>query len=323
MDRRSFVAAIACGGPSVVRAQAAKSYRVGYIGGLGPTSPEAAHLFRAFFAGMRELGYVEGTHFVFEGRYYGFQHERIPALVAELVALQVDVILAGGAPAPEMAHRVTSTIPIVLTMHGDPVASGLAQSLARPGKNVTGHSSRIVIAKRLQILKEVLPSLSRMALLVDPAFPLAAAELAALESAARTANVMLKVREVRSPDAFASAFAGVASDRAEALTVIGGNVFYADRKRLLEHVRQSRLPSMFAIRQFVDDGGLMSYGADIEEAWRRSAVYVDRIFKGAKPAELAIEQSTKFELVVNARTARAIGIALPRSLLLRADEVIE
>ena len=322
MDRRSFIAVAASVlGARAFAQPATKVYRVGFVGGAGPDSREAADLFRAFFAGMRELGYVEGRNFVFEGRYYGFQPERIPGLVAELVALKVDVIVAGASPAPEMAQRVTSTIPIVLMMHPDPVGSGLAQSLARPGKNVTGRAGVILTGKRLQLLKEVLPALSRVALLIDPVFPLAAVELKAIEAAALAAKVELKVREVRSPGDFAGAFAGVAKDRAEALTMIGGNTFYSDRKRFLDFLKESRLPAIFGIRQYVEDGGLMSYGSDLEDAWRRSAIHVDRILKGAKPADLPIEQAEKFELVVNLKTASALGITIPQSLLQRAEVV--
>ena len=325
MDRRSVVTAIALGAfgmPEALAQSSAKVHRIGFIGGVGPASPEAAHLFRAFFDGMREHGYVEGRDYVFEGRYYGFQTERIPALVAELVALKVDVILTGASPAPEMAHRITSTIPIVLTMHGDPVASGLARSLARPGKNVTGRASIILSGKRLQLLKQVLPRLSRVALLVDPAFPLAAMEVEAIKAAALAEGVELKVHEVRSPDDFADAFASVARDRAEALTMIGGNTFYSERTRFLEHVKRSRLPSIFAIRQYVDGGGLMSYGADIEDTWRGAATYVDRILKGAKPSELAIQQAEKFAFVVNLKTAKALGITISPSLLQLATDVV-
>jgi putative ABC transport system substrate-binding protein len=300
----------------------ARIHRIGFIGGVGPTSPEAGDLFRAFFDGMRERGYVEGRNYVFEGRYYGFQPERIPALVDELVALKVDVIVAGSSPAPETAHRITSTIPIVLTMHADPVASGLAQSLARPGKNVTGRASIILSGKRLQVLKQALPTLSRVAVLVDPVFPLAATEVAAIEAAAHAEGVEVKRYEVRSPDDFARAFAGIAKDRAGALTIIGGNTFYSERTRFLGHVTQSRLPSIFAIRQYVDGGGLMSYGADIEDTWRGAATYVDLILKGAKPAELAIQQADKFAFVVNLRTAKALGITIPPSLLQLATDVV-
>ncbi|HVE51321.1 MAG TPA: ABC transporter substrate-binding protein, partial [Casimicrobiaceae bacterium] len=297
MDRRTFIGT-ALGGLFVEARPAdaqtsARVHRIGFVGGLAPTAPEAAHLFRALFEALRELGYVEGRNMVFEGRYYGFRTERLPALLAELVAAKVDVIVTGAAPAPEAAHRATSTIPIVMTSHPDPVAAGLAVSLAKPRKNLTGLSIQIseIPAKRLQIIKEAVPRITRVAVLLDPVVPSAVAELRQIEAAARTLGLELRVKEVRSPAEFSSAFETMAKERIEAVVSIGGNTLFSNRTHLIELAAKRRLPSIFGTRQFADDGALMSYGPNIAANWRRAASYVDKILKGAKPGELPIEQA--------------------------------
>lgn len=309
-----------------VRAQpTAKVHRIGFLGGLPPTAPQSKHLFDAFFGGMRALGYVEGRNFVFEGRYYGMDTDRLPALAAELVQAQVDVIVAGASPAPEAAHRATATIPIVTAIHGDPVGSGLALSLAKPGKNVTGVSTLTpdLGGKRLQLLKEARPGLSRAAVLLDPSVQTAALEMPNIEDAAASLKVELLVAEVRAADDFERAFAVMAKGRAEGLVTVGGNLYFAHRARIVELAAQHRLPSTFAVRAFADAGGLMAYGADIAESFRRAAAYVDKILRGGRPGDLPIEQATKLQLVINLRTARTLGLKLSPSLLARADEIIE
>ena len=304
---------------------AAKVYRIGLLGGYSPTSNEASHLWEGFFQGLRELGYVEGKNVLIEGRFYGDRTERLPTLAAELVRIKVDVIVAGAPPAPEAAQRATSTIPIVMTNHFDPVGSGLVASLARPGRNVTGLSSLSpeLVGKRLQLLKEAVPGISRVAVLSDPAVPINALLLRATEVAARSLKVQLQVLEARVPSDFASAFSAMTKDRAGALIALGGNMFFAHRTRIAELAAQSRLPAMYGVKEFAEAGGLMAYGVNTRESFRRAATYVDKILKGAKPGNLAIEQPTKFELVVNLKTAKALGLTIPPSLLLQADRVIE
>ena len=328
VDRRAFLAGAVGLFAAALGAEAqvpAKVYRIGLLGGSSPTSPEASHLWGAFFQGLRDLGYVEGRNVVIEGRWYGDRPERLPALAAELVRFPVDVIVAGTAPSPEAARRATSTIPIVMANHPDPVLTGLVASLAKPGGNVTGLSSVSpeLSGKQLQLLKEILPTLSRVAVLRNPTIPSQALNLREMETAARSLKVRVQVVEARMPSEFADAFAAAARDRAGALIVLGGSVFFAHRSRLVELAAQSRLPTMYSVREFAQVGGLMAYGADLRDSWRRAAGYVDRILKGAKPGDLPVEQPTKFELVINLTTARALGLTVPQSVLARADQIIE
>ena len=329
MDRRNFLAgatASLLAAPLVLEAQApTRVFRIGLLGGSPPTSPEAAHVWASFFQGLRDLGYVEGRNIVIESRWYGDNLERLPALAAELVRLQVDVIVAGAAPAPEAAKRATSTIPIVVTNHADPVASGLVSSLARPGGNVTGLSIllREVIGKQLELLKEVVPGLHRIAALTNP--DLGGHELDAreLDLAARVLGIGIHLLKARAPGAFADAFSAATKERAGALFILrGGSMFFAHRGRLAELAARSRLPAMYPLREYAEAGGLMAYGVDVRDNFRRAAGYVDRIFKGAKPADLPVEQPTKFELVINLKTARALGLTIPPAVLARADQVI-
>jgi putative ABC transport system substrate-binding protein len=304
---------------------AAKVYRIGLLGGYSPTSKEASHLWEGFFQGLRELGYVEGQNILIEGRFYGDRNERLPALAAELVRLKVDVIVAGAPPAPEAAQRATSTIPIVMTIHADPVGSGLVASLASPGRNVTGLStlSPELMGKRLQLLKEAVPGISRVAVLSDPTIPTHALDLREAEVAARSLKVQLQVLQARAPSDFASAFSAMTKDRAGGLIGLGGSMFFAHRTRIVELAAQSRLPAMYTGKEFAEAGGLMAYGSNTRENFRRAATYVDKILKGAKPADLPVEQPTKFELVINLKTAKALGLTIPPSLLQRADELIQ
>jgi putative ABC transport system substrate-binding protein len=311
-------------GPLAVQAQpAAKVYRIGILAGSPPNSPEASHVWEGFFQGLRELGYVEGVNFVIEGRYYEERIERLPALAAELVRLPVDVIVAGAAPAPETAKRATSMIPIVMANHGDPVGSGLVASFARPGENVTGLSMANVelFGKRLQLLKEALPRLSRVAVLSNPNNPQNALELRAVEGAAQSLQVQVQILEARAPSEFAGVFSAATKGRADALMVLGGSMFFAERVRLAELAAKSRLPAMYVVREYAEVGGLMAYGVNLRESFRRAATYVDKILRGAKPGDLPVEQPTKFDVVVNLRTAKALGVSIPPAVLVRAETI--
>ena len=327
MDRRSFIGAFASGLLAATRVahgqQQAKAFRIGLLGGSTPTSPEAAHVWGGLLHGMREAGYVDGRNIVIEGRFYGNNIERLPALAAELVRLQVDVIVAGAPPAPEAARRATATIPIVMINHNDPVGSGLAASLAKPAGNVTGMSlaTAALRGKQLQLLKEVVPGLKSVAVLWNPSGP--ALELNELEVAARTLNLQLHVGEARTAGEFPAAFAAATKKRVGALLPQGGSVYFANKARLVELAAESRLPVIYGVKEYVDAGGLMSYGVDLGDSARRAAGYVDRILKGAKAGDLPIEEPTKFELVINLKTAKSLGLAIPPSLLLRADKVIQ
>ena len=328
MDRRAFISGITGGllaAPLAAEAQqAGKVYRIGLLGGSPPTDP-SGRLWEGFFQGLRELGYVEGQNVLFEGRWYGEQTDRLPALAAELVRLKVNVIVAGAAPAPEAAQQATSTIPVVFTAHPDPVGSGLVLSLARPGRNVTGLSSLIreLVGKQLQLLKEALREVSRVALLSNPTVPSNARLAQEAELAARSSKVQLQVVEARAPSDFANAFSAMRKGRAGALIVLASSMFFAERSRIAVLAAQSRLPSLYNSKEWAEAGGLMTYGISLRENWRRAATYADKILKGAKPADLPVEQPTKFELVINLKTAKALGLTIPRSLLARADQVIE
>jgi len=304
--------------------QAAKIARIGYLAISPPT-----HLGEAFHQGLRDLGYVEGKNLVIEYRSAEGKHERYPALAAELVALKVDVIVAaGGTPAALAAKQATRTIPIVFIAVGDPVTSGLVSSLARPGSNVTGSSalSPELVGKRLELLTQAVPGVSRVAVLWHPGAVGERTEkdmLKGVEVGARALGVPLQFVEARGPADFDRAFSDMTSARAGALTVLGTPMFFTERRRLLDLAAKNRLPAVYPSREFVDAGGLMSYGPNRADLFRRAAMYVDKILKGAKPADLPVEQPTKFELVINRKAAKALGLTIPQSVLTRADQVVE
>ena len=292
---------------------------------LSDESRSRAESFEPFAQGMRELGWVEGQSVAFERRYADLKYEILPDLAAELVRLQPDVIFAVGTPAAKAAKNATETIPIVFTRSSDPIGYGLVPSLARPGGNLTGLSIlfRELQGKRLELLLIAVPGVKRVGVLWDPTFPLAGPLFEEMKGAARSLNVELVSAEVRSPDDFEPAFRTMLEERASALIVAVGIIFSEHRQRLLDLTAKARLPSMFGIREYVEAGGLMSYGPSNPETYRRAAAYVDKILKGAKPADLPVEQPTKFELVINLKTAKALGLELPYTLVGRADEVIE
>ena len=295
------------------------------IGVLSSMTRERDRNAKAFLEGMRALGYVEGQNLLREYRGAAGQYERLPALAAELVRLKVDVLLAVITPAALAAKDATTTIPIVMLGVGDPVGSGLVASLARPGGNVTGVTSLSIdlVGKQLEFLKNVLPTVSRVAILWNPTTPVHALTLLEAEMAAQRLGVQLHLVEAGGPDAFDSAFAAMTSTHAGALLVLGDALVFQHRRRLAELAATSRLPTMHNIRPFVEAGGLMAYGPSTRDLRRRAAVYVDKILKGAKPADLPVEQPTKFELIINLKTAKALGLTMPPSLLLLADEVIQ
>jgi putative ABC transport system substrate-binding protein len=305
--------------------QAAKIARIGYLAGYLAATP---HLPEAFRQGLRDLGYVEGRNLVIEYRDAEGKYERLPPLAAELVALKVDVILAGGTPQALAAKQATRTIPIVFASSPDPVGSGLVTSLARPGGNVTGLSflAPELVGKRLEQLKQALPGVSRVAVLWQPGGQGERTEkdmLKEAEVAARALGVRPQFVEARGPADIDRAFSDMTRARAGALTVLSTPMFVSERRRLVDLAAKNRLPTVFSFREYVDAGGLMSYGPNLADLFRRAATYVDKILKGAKPADLPVEQPTKFDLVINLKTAKALGLTIPPSLLGRADEVIQ
>jgi putative tryptophan/tyrosine transport system substrate-binding protein len=297
-------------------------HRIGYL--LG-TTREREPFLEAFLEEMRTLGYVEGQNLVMEYRYAEGQFERLPTLAAELVRLKVDVLLAVITPAALALKQATTTIPIVMMGVGDPMGSGLVASLARPGGNITGVSTLYpeLVGKQLEFLKNVLPTVSHVALLSNPANPANARNVQEADVAAQRLGVQLHLVEARGPEAFDSAFAAMTRAHAEALLVVGDAMFFEHRRRLAELAAMSHLPTMHNIRPFVEAGGLMAYGPNTPDLRRRAAVLVDKILKGAKPADLPVEQPTKFELVLNLKTAQALGLTIPPSVLFQADEVIK
>ena len=279
----------------------------------------------AFRQGLGEHGYVEGRNIVIEYRYGDGDFDRLPKLAAELVALDVDLIVTSGAPPTRAARNATRTIPIVMTVVGDPIALGFIASLARPGGQITGLTqlSTELNAKRLELLKQTLPNVSRIAVIFDTAAGVPS-PLQDLRTAARALGVNLLPLELRGPDPdLEGAFGTAARERVGALLIVSGPTQELHKKRLADLAAANRLPAMYAQRGYVDAGGLMSYAVSLPDLFRRAATYVDKLLKGAKPADLPVEQPTKFELVINLRTAKALGLAIPLSLLARADQVLE
>ncbi len=284
-----------------------------------------AHLREAFRQGLRELGYVEGRNVALELRYAEGKLDRLPDLAAELVRLKVDVIVAANTPTALAAKQATRTIPIVMALSGDPVESGLVASLARPGGNVTGLSLMApeLGGKRLQLLKEVVPRASRVAVLSNPNNPFTGLMVRETEAAARVLGVQLQAREIRAPEDIDRAFQAAIRGRASALIVVDDGLVFTHRARIAALAAKSRLPAIYPFRESVEAGGLMSYATNFADSYRRAATYVDKILKGAKPADLPVEQPTRFELVINVKTANALGLTFPQSVLIRADQVIQ
>jgi len=295
-----------------------------HIGVLTVAFPPESSEAQALRQGLRDAGYTEGRDIVLEWRAAEGDYSRVPPLAADLVQQKVDVIVLESTVAAQAVKHATSTIPVVLAIVADPVGSGLVSSLAHPGGNLTGFSLMGVdlSAKRLQLLSEAIPRLTRVAVLWNPGTPFHSKAAKDVESAARTLSISVTLVAAQRPTDFRGAVSAAKQAHAQALYVMEDPVFILYRKKLLDVTARAKLPSIYSDRNFPDQGGFISYGADLRDMFRRSAQYVDRILKGAKPAELPIEQPTQFELVVNLKTAKALGITIPESILLRADEVI-
>jgi putative ABC transport system substrate-binding protein len=301
--------------------QARKVPRIGVLTATPEQSPRA----EAFRQGLRELGWVEGQNIVIEWRWPQGRPERYPALAAEIVRLKVDVIVAGSDDAVQAAQKAVGTIPIVMVHSTDPVGLGFIASLARPGGNITGLTNQAteLQGKRLQLLKEAVPNLSRAAVLWDPTEAPRRRQVREAEIAAQALRVPLQILEARNPGELESAFAAMTREGVSAVWVHSTAMLLANRARIAELARQSRLPTMCGAREYVEAGCVMSYNVNFVDLHRRAAYFVAKILKGAKPADLPVEQPTKFELVINLQTARALGLTIPPLLLLRADQVIE
>jgi len=307
-----------------VRAQA--TARARRIGLLSPFSPSDTALWnQAFRLGLRDLGWVEGKNISIEYRYAEGRDDRLPELAADLVRLKVEVIVASIYTDALAAQKATRAIPIVIAVASEPVASGLVESLARPSGNITGLSAMTseLVGKRLELLKEMVPRLSRVAVLWNPQSPSSTLNWKEIQLPARQLELQLHSLEVRSPNDFDTAFENATRARAGALFIAPDPIFVTNLKRIAGLAAKNRLPSIFHVSEFVDAGGLVTYGPDRADLFRRAATYVDKILKGAKPGDLPIEQPTKFELVINLKTAKALGITISQSILLQADRVIE
>jgi len=310
--------------PLVAAAQ--PSNTVHRIGFLWNSSPSLTHHFlEAFRYGLNERGYVEGTHFTIESRYAEGDPARLPGLAAELVGLPVAVIVTSGSQAIQAVKQATSTIPIVIAASSDPIETGFVTSLARPGENLTGLSLSApeLSGKRLELLKEAVPAIAHVAVLANPGNPSTAAQLRETQRAAQALAVQLHLVEVQGPQELDHAFAAIRSVPADALLVLSDPLFMSSqRARLAELTATSRLPAMYVFREDVEAGALMAYGPSFLDLFRRAATYVDKILKGAKPGDLPVEQPMKYELILNLKTAKALGLTFPPALLILADEVI-
>jgi len=326
IDRRCFLGVLAV--TAIVPFSGAqppvKVYRIGYI--QTATPDEQAHLTKAFEDALRELGYAEGRNIVFERRFASGKQERLPELAAELVKLDVDVIVTGANPVIAAVKKATTTIPVVMAASRDPVGSGFIASLARPEGNITGLTSDPspeFHGKRLELLKAAVPRATRAALLWNPVPPSAQTYRKIVEDAALKLGMTVQVVEVRGRDEFEGAFSAIVRGRADAVVVDSDPVFFTARSQIVQLAMKHQLPAVYQAREFVEIGGLMSYGDNVAHRFRRAAVYVDKILQGTKPGELPVEQATKFEFVLNLKTARQLGLALPPSILLRTDDVIQ
>jgi putative ABC transport system substrate-binding protein len=326
MDRRTFMASMVgavLSAPLAAEAQqAGKVYRVGFLWDSPAVWPHALEGFRQ---GLRDLGWVEGRNIVVEYRWAEGQFDRLPTLVEELVRLKVDIIVAPASIYAEAAKRATSTIPIVFASHADPIGTGHVDSLARPGGNITGLTVMMseTAAKSLELLEEAVPGLSRVAVVWDPATPSHRPALDAVEVRGRALGLQVQRLAVRGATEFDGAFSTIVRERASGVLVLSTPLFLGRARRLAELAMKHKLPTMFGPREHVEAGGLLSYSPDRADLYRRAAIYVDKILKGAKPADLPVQQATKFELVINMKTAKAIGLTIPPSFLSRADQVIQ
>jgi putative ABC transport system substrate-binding protein len=323
MKRRHFFKVI--GGSFVVWAlpAQAKLPSVGFMG--NSTAVLEANLVGAFRDGLRELGYEQGRNIVIEYRWAEGDYERFPALVAELIAAQVDVIVTAGTPAALAVKKATSTVPLVMVAVGDPVGTGLVSNLARPGGNLTGLSSVApdLEGKRLDILRQIVPTLSRVAVFFNSLNPFHVISIKNAQSAAQVMGIKLQLHDIRETEDLDVAFAAIRNERPDALLILADRVFLHNRKPIMDFTEEQRLPNVNAYKELVETGGLISYGPSYEDMHKRAAIYVDKILKGANPADLPIEQPAKFTFIINLKAAKTLGVIVPPSLLALADNVIE
>lgn len=327
IGRRQFVSVL--GGAAVawpLAANAQQPDKIPHIGLLSPfTATDTAKWYRAFLQGLRDLGWVEGKNIALEYRYADGKSERLPDLVGDLVQRKVDVIVTSVSNDSLAAKNATTKIPIVMAAAGDPVAIGIVESLSRPGGNITGLSQMTpdLTGKRLEMLKAIAPNVASIAVLFNPDDPISALGLKEIELPARKLGVEIHSLEVRNSADLDRALKEAAGTRVNALAAMPNPIFVTSLKQIADFALQNRWPSMFHLREFADAGGLMAYGVDRSDLYRRAATFVDKILRGASPADLPIEQPTKFELAINVKTAKALGLTVPQSLLATADEVIE
>jgi putative ABC transport system substrate-binding protein len=318
-----LVLSLVLAAPFAAAAQQARGHRIGFISSASSSTMAARD--EAFKQGLRALGYVEEQNITIEYRWADGKNERLPGFAAELVNLKLDVIVTHGVAATRAVKQAITTIPIVIAAADDPVATGLVTSLARPGGNITGLTviTPDLTEKRLELLREILSGRTRVAVLWNSGNPISEPELRKAEAAARSLGLQLQSLSVREPGELASAFASMKTDRAAALFLLSDAMFFGQRKEIADLAASNRMPLVAHVREFADAGGLMTYGPNVVAIHRRAAYFVDKILKGANPADLPIEQPMKFELVINLKTAKALGLTIPPSLLLRADQVIE
>jgi putative ABC transport system substrate-binding protein len=326
MKRRKFITLLGGASAWPLAARAQQSHTVPRIGVLLLGTPASfAARTQAFVEGLRDLGYVEGSTVAVEWKWGQDQVDRLPDLAAELVKSQVDVIVTGGTPPAKTLKNATRTIPIVMAIVGDPVAAGLVDSLARPGGNATGFSivATDLSGRRLQLLKEIVPGLSSVAVLSNVANPQSQMELSETQSAARRLDLRLHSVPISADASIEDALEKIKKQPVQALIVVTDAILYSQRRQILDWTAGNRLPAMYPYREFPEAGGLISYAPNARDLFRRAASYVDRILKGANPGDLPVEQPTKFELIINLKTAKALGLTMPDKLLATADEVIE
>ena len=329
IDRRSFVASVAAGAfllPHGAFAQAqGKVWRIGFLYFGSRQSALDTGRYEAFVKGMRELGYIEGKNVVIEARFGDGKMDRAPVLVAELVQLKVDAIVATGSVVYRALQNARTSIPVVITVTNDPVTAGLAASLPRPGGNFTGLADTAIDLgpKQLELLKSVLPQLSRVGLLLNPDNVTHPAQMVRLVLTAQKVGVQVVLAEARTIAEIDAAFASLTQYRADAVILFADTFFTQQSQQITQAAMKQRLPAVYNLHEYVEVGGLMSYGADLTDNFRRAAIYVDKILNGAKPGELPFEQPARYFMAVNLKTAKALGLAIPQSLLLRADEVIQ
>jgi len=325
MRRREFITllgGVAVTWPLAANAQS-KTPRIGFMG--NSTAALEANLVDAFREGLREHGYEEGRNIVIEYRWADGKYERFPALVAELIAAKVEVIVTAGTPAALAMKKATTTVPLVMVAVGDPVGTGLVPSLARPGANLTGLSSVApdLEGKRLQLLREVVPALSHVAMFINSLNPFHVSSMRQARAAAQSMGIKLQLHDIRKSEDLDDAFAAIRKERPDAVLILADRVFLHNRERMIDFTKEQRLPNVNAYKELVEVGGLMSYGPSYEDMHKRAAIYVDKILKGAKPADLPIEQPSKFTFIVNLKAAKALGVTVPSQLLGLADELID